>query len=294
MDDSPKGRRFSHVYLSEAEPLKDSKKVRFRIAKLVGSECASSSSRAGSNRPGLDHAKFVQNKLEKEIGISYVTRAPSGRLIHDWVLFFNKLTVPEFLDSITVVASYLKDTPSKEETRFVYEARRIFEEERLAYSVDDLGGIHPLIDAAFSAATRSAISSLNSERYSATAASVILIDDFLIQDPPNYVGAIRSIFGANENLFKLMYGVPRLDSRTAGDKLAADQQSLYVGQPTQQSVSAKMLGAFKEWINAAHFYRHEPGEAAPSQPSEEVAIMMVSQGLSYVRWLAQVDKKRQQ
>ncbi|WP_291733746.1 hypothetical protein [Leisingera sp. F5] len=82
-----------------------------------------------------------------------------------------------------------------------------------------------------------------------------------------------------------------MDARTAGDKIGKDQQALYAAHPTLQSVSAKTLEGFKDWINAAHFYRHEQGVEEPNQPAEEVAVLLISQGLSYTRWLAQLDRK---
>ena len=76
----------------------------------------------------------------------------------------------------------------------------------------------------------------------------------------------------------------------AGDKIGKSLQSINGGHPTQQSANAKLLESYKHWINAAHFYRHEEGGEEPSQPSEDLAILMVSQGLSFVRWLAGIDR----
>lgn len=290
-DGVPQGRRFSHVYLSAGEPLKDSAKARFRIAKLAEDECPPSKSQ-GSYRT-FDHATAVQDKLERDLGFRFATQSKAGTYYAIWEWYYNRISIVDFLDSITIITQYLLNERDLNEKRFINEARKIFKEENLAYQIDDLGGIHPLVDPAFSVAMQSAIGALRGERYRATADSIGLIDDNLIRDPPNYIGAIRAVFSANGNLFKLMYGVPRLDGKAAGEKLGPDQQSLYEGHPVQQSVSSKMLEAFKDWINAAHFYRHEQGVSTPNQPSEEVAVLMVSQGLSFVRWLAQIDKKRQ-
>jgi len=49
-----------------------------------------------------------------------------------------------------------------------------------------------------------------------------------------------------------------------------------------------MLNAFEDWTAACHVYRHAPGEAETSQPSFEIAILMVSQGYGFVRWLAEM------
>lgn len=268
--------------------MQDSNKARRRLAKIVERNCFVSTI---VDLEGFDYKETVRDTLEEELGISFELRMEGRHYVRSLEMFFIKLSIPEFLDSITVVVRFLdQHLPSRSAT-FIAEAARVLREENLAYEIDSLGGIHPLIDAVFSATRQSAVLALNGERYNATAELIDLVERNLLQEPSNYVGAIRAVFGANENLFKLMYNVPRLDARTAGGKLLADQQSIYAGHPNSQKVSAKMLEAFKEWIDAAHFYRHEQGETEPNQPVEEIAIAMISQGLSHVRWLAQLDKK---
>ena len=57
--------------------------------------------------------------------------------------------------------------------------------------------------------------------------------------------------------------------------------------------ASKLLSAFKDWINAAHFYRHEPGHQDPAQPPLMLAVQMVSVGASFIRWLAELDAIQQ-
>lgn len=290
MADTEKGKRFSHLYVSNGLPLKDSKKARFRIYKLVIIEFPTAiQSRHGSS---ADHSAMAQRKIEEELGVKFGTRSASGQLVKSWEWYFNRISVSEFLDTITVLTQHLDGWYNRDSEKFLVGTRRIFKEENLAYEIDELGGLHPLVDSAFAANKQSAIAGLDGARYAATAGSVEQIDACLLQNPADYKGALRASFGANENLFKLMYNVPRLDARAAGDKISKDQQAFYNGHPVLQSVSAKMLESFKDWINAMHFYRHEEGVEDPNQPAEEVAILLISQGLSYTRWLAQLDKKK--
>jgi len=44
-----------------------------------------------------------------------------------------------------------------------------------------------------------------------------------------------------------------------------------------------------DWIEAAHFYRHEPGMEEPAQPPLELAIELVSVGAAFIRRLAGLD-----
>lgn len=292
MSDTPIGKRFSHVYLVRGEPEKDSEKARFRLSKLVERSCLpAESTRYGTS---FDYEKRAQNRIENELGIKFASGITTVRAVDRWERYFNRISVTEMLDTITVVASVLNRIHAKDDrqSRFLNEARRILKEENLAYEIDQIGGVHPLIDATFSAAMESAISSLDDPRYAVSAQCINRIDGYLLQNPQDFIGAIRAVFGACENTFKLMYGVPRLDAKTAGERISSDQQSLYRDHPTLQGASAKTLEAFKQWVNAAHFYRHEQGEEEPNQPAAELAILLVSQGLSFARWLAVLDRKR--
>lgn len=286
------GKRFSLVYLVRREPEKDSKKARFRLAKLAERSCPPA--RSGRHGTSFDYDKHAQESIESELGIQFATRSTAGTLIRSWEWYFNKVSVTEMLDTITVVAASLQDEYVQNDRpgTFLAEARRILKEENLAYEIDQSGGVHPLVDATFSASMESAISGMENPRYAASAGCLDRIDGYLLQDPQDFIGAIRAVFGACENTFKLMYGVPRLDSKTAGERIGGDQQRLYKEQPTLQSASAKTLEAFKQWVNAAHFYRHEQGVEESNQPTPEVAILLISQGLSFVRWLTALDQKK--
>ncbi|MBO9410239.1 MULTISPECIES: hypothetical protein [unclassified Ruegeria] len=284
-----KGQRFSHIYVDKGAPLKDSKKARFRISKLASTYFPET--KLQGNYRTFDHAKYAQEFIENELGVRFATQSTTGMLVKSWEWFFNRITVLELLDTVTILVMYRRNQ-SMDVSSFVDGVRRVFKDENLAYDVDEDGGVHPLVDSAFSASRQSSIAALNEERYSATSKCVETIDFHLMQEPVDYIGAIRSAFSANENLFKLMYKVPRLDARSAGEKLGRELQALYSDHPTLQAASGKSLESFKDWINAAHFYRHEQGIETPNQPTEEAAILLVSQGLSFVRWLAQIDRNK--
>ncbi len=284
------GKRYSQQYVARGAPEPDSKKARFRLAGLCEDVLAPFDRRVRSF-DNTDYDKRAQKLVERKLGIRFAT-AIGGQLFYSWQLYFERVAVLEMLDTITVVTSVLHQRfpDGDRPTWFVREARRIFTEENLAYEIDDLGGVHPLIDAEFTRQMAATIAGLDAPRYEASAASIAKIDDQLLQDPPDYIGAIRAVFGACENTFKLMYDVPRLDTRAAENHIGRDQQRLYEGHPTAQSASAQFLKGFKGWIDAAHWYRHEPGVETPNQPPAELAIQLISQGLGHVRWLVALDR----
>jgi hypothetical protein len=41
------------------------------------------------------------------------------------------------------------------------------------------------------------------------------------------------------------------------------------------------------WVEAAHHYRHGQGEHEPVAPSEDTAVLILSTGSAYLRFLAQ-------
>jgi hypothetical protein len=49
-----------------------------------------------------------------------------------------------------------------------------------------------------------------------------------------------------------------------------------------------MVASFSEWVDGAHPYRHEHGEEV-AQPPLELAVNLLSLGITNVRWLAELD-----
>jgi hypothetical protein len=135
--------------------------------------------------------------------------------------------------------------------------QRIFQEENVHYRVDERGGVHFRFDQEFEHNRATTIATLQSARYRAALTAFELGMAALAKGPPDGKTAIRSTFAAAEGLFRLMFAnSPRL---TAGEaqKLELLLQKTY--QKEAMSAASKLLSAFKDWIEAAHVYRHEPG-----------------------------------
>lgn len=288
--EKPIGKRFTHVYSERGEPTSDSAKARFRVSKLV--EKYFDGGYTGSYNRAHDWSDALKDLLEREIGINFGANHYSGGYGPYWSKYFGGITVKELLDSITVACKSGFTNDRRLYDGFIADVGRVFQEENLAFEIDAEGGIHPLIDIEFSRQHNAVINALSDEKYSATLAFITPIDAHLTETPPDYSKAIRSVFDANENLFKLMFKAQSLKAKTVSDNLEPCLQSLYSGKKTVTTASAKMVQSYKSWIDAAHNYRHAPGDTIPSQPTEEAAILMISQGLSYLRWLAQIDRER--
>jgi hypothetical protein len=116
----------------------------------------------------------------------------------------------------------------------------------------------------------------------------------LAQAPPDGKGGIRGVFSAAESIFRLILPkAPRLGGAEL-DGLTPLLERLYAQEETARRSAAKMLNGLKDWVDAAHFYRHEEGAEEVAQPPLRLAVYIVSTGASHLRRLAEVDASLQQ
>jgi hypothetical protein len=58
----------------------------------------------------------------------------------------------------------------------------------------------------------------------------------------------------------------QLNAGLVETNLAPLVQKLYSSDPTALRAANKQLASFKDWVDASHNYRHEPGSEEPVQP----------------------------
>lgn len=277
----PKGQRFSHAYLERGKPTADSARMRRRISALVeGTE---------------ELAKNLESEIESELGID-IPFKPYGS---DWAKFFETCDLRDALDTVTVAWRYLarhvrqpyRDRNGPE--KWIAGVRRIFAEENVGYRVDDQGGVHIFVDQEFESNRVATLQVLGSARYANVLAEFEGGYAELSAVPPNGKNAVRGTFAAAEGLFRLMFASsPRLTSKETR-LLAPMLQRVYADDPPALGAASKLLASFQEWVDAAHFYRHESGREEIAQPPLSLAINLVSLGTSYIRWLAEIDAAQQ-
>lgn len=271
----PQGQRFSHVYLERGEPTDDSPRMRRRIATLIGK---------------TDHLFSLGEEIEKELGI-HVPVASIGfdGATYNYVKFYSECEIRDLLDSITVAYRMLEQS-IRQSNCWVEEISRIFSEENVRYRVDPKGGVHFSIDNEFEQNRNATIAALNGSRYTNVLANLDKAYVELAKSPPNGKVAIRDVFSGAECLFRLMFENPKRLAAFLIDKhLLPCVQNRYAEDPTTVRASEQLVQGFKEWVSAAHNYRHEEGKEEPSQPPLNLAINMVSQGATWIRWLAELD-----
>lgn len=276
----PRGQRFSLVYLRSDDQLSDSLRMRRRIGAAV------------SERFGDDFSIYLSRKL----GIPYQTFFG----VPQWMEYYTKLDLRDVLDSVTIHANFLRERTAigypddrqyarERLPKFFDEVREILAEERIRYTLDEQGGIHLQVDEQFQVNCAAAIQGMGNSRYAAARASLESGLSALDSAPPNGREAIRDVFGACENVFKQTFGAQRLAGHLIDNHLRPAIDNLQWNSEAAAAAEL-MCGSLKSWTTAAHKYRHETGRPEPHQPPLDLAVMMVSQGTSFLRWLVMIDK----
>jgi hypothetical protein len=251
----------------------DSTRARHRLGKLMQSLLNDSDARALN--------ALLERELGVDVGAFHAYHFPS---------FCGQCAIRDFLDTVTVTATYFK-REGNAATRWLTEARRIFSEERLAYEIDDRGIVHPAVDKEFQRNRQATVAGLQMPRYANSLAAFERISDELAALPPNGKDAWRTVFAAVEGLFRLMFqSATQLNASAVEANLAGLIQRLYGSDAVALRAANKQLASFKDWVDASHFYRHEQGREEPVQPPIDLAVLAISNGTAFLRWLIALDQ----
>lgn len=272
------GDYFSRNYLRAAQPLSDDTRARHRLAVYLSDYF-------------VDVAGDVGRYIETELGIPCRIMGTRGYFMR-WDTFLKGLDLPDFLDVITATIRFAPKRRVEMNRKFAeYDllgfAQVVFSEQNLAYRIDKKGGCHPLVDAAFSIQSASLIRSLSASGLSAAREHIASAEKALLAGSFDGRQAIRSSFDAAENLAKLMVkGATQLNKALIVDKLGPILLANSDGSDLERRATEKLVNSLTDWVEAAHFYRHASGSAEVEPPSESFTIAFVSQGFSFVRWIA--------
>jgi len=278
MTNGSEGQRFSLAYGRRGEPSDDSLRMRRRIAALIEQADESTKYELGK-------------ELERVHGLEtwqYVTSV-GGYTQYNWTRFLAEAELRDVLDLISTAMDVIEDRQW-----WISDLRRIFAEEHVRYHVNDAGGVRFAIDESFEEGNAATISALGAPRYATTLATFETALNALVAVPPRGKDAVRGVFSAAEGLFRLIF--PKAQ-RLGGDEITTYLQPMIQTRFADQAArgaALKSLRSFREWVDAAHFYRHEPNHAEPNEPPLELAVLLVSTGAGWIRWLAEIDPQRGQ
>lgn len=269
-DDRPVGQRFDHVYVERGAPLEDSERMRRRVIATANA----------LEVPNISAGRII----ERELGI----RVRYGYSSYQLPEFFEGAGVADFLSSLTLMYRVIQTSLKQEE--WIKEIERIFREENTVYTIDKKGGVHYYHDEEFEWNRRSAIASLNGERYAAAREAFSGARKALNEGDGKL--AIRSTFEAVEIVFQLMFdGAERLSAHVIDNRFTEALLELYP-EERDNAPLLRLKDSFKEWVGGAHYFRHGQPDEDVREPALTTTILMVSAGASYLRWLAELDEQR--
>jgi len=270
------GERFSLACLDRGPATPDSKRLRTRLSGYFNDS-------AGQIGPHLVSA------VKTELGVE----VPMMAMGYDWDRFLTQCEIRDLLDFITLVWRYFTGMRLRQSAaEWLAFVRRAITEENLSYRVDDQGGVRFAVDSEFARGQAAVIGLLNDARYAAVRHSVEECNKALDQTTPDTLKAVRSIYDAQETLFKQTFTQAKLIGSGEIEKfVVAKLQSLYVGRELE--ATKLYVSSWKKWVDAMQQYRHADGAQEPNPPPNDLAIAVTSAGMGHLRWfLAVADKLR--
>lgn len=275
----PMGPRFSQIYLARGTPTEDKPRLRNRVAAFF-------------ERILYDHAHASSDAIETRIGTDHsLSSYPSS--VADYL---RKCTASDFRDAITVIHWGLLKKFEKDRYTSVRDAalkwrtfcQEAFVEENVSYRVDDQCMVRPFVDDEFSSSAATVLRGLDDVRLSAVHAEVDHSISRLGGRQPDPKGAVRAIFEAIEIYMKLVITtgqVKRLNRNLVKEHLIPAIRDRAKLDPPAAAASVHIGESLGDWIDACHIYRHGQGVNSPTPPPHEVAVALVSGGLTHLRWL---------
>lgn len=272
----PEGQLFSRTYLERGKPTPSTPRFRMRLASYLKSYLS------------LDTLEAIGFDLAVELGCLSTSNLVDFK--YSPHAFLEQWETRDVLDFITIVYEHLESDPESAD-HWVNFVQRVLTEENIAYEVDKKGGVHYVIDEEFERNTTSTVAGLADKRFDGVRAAVELAVAKMSKTEPDLKGAIRDVFEATETLTKLMSGTGKnLTDGFAKSEFGPILQKLYASDPVAQQSQAKLLESFCDWVGAAHPYRHGQKIQSPLAVPIESAILLISLGLSYIRWLVVIDE----
>lgn len=269
-----KGQRFSQLYLDKGRPVNDSERMRKRIGVYYYQNLNS------------DTSKLV-SLIEMETG----AEIPRGMTYYSMKDFFMENKIRDVLDSITIIYKYLKAERSKcfnKAEQWKDFISRVFKEENVGYQLDEECGVHFFIDEEFERNKSAVIAGLSESKQQAVLEAFEKSYSFLDQKIRDTASSIKSIFEAVEILYKHVVhaeGKDRLNSSGVRDKLKPLLLETLKDNSVAQTACGHMLDSLSNWIEAGHIYRHGQKTDIPLPPPLEFAVLYISQGAAYIRYL---------
>lgn len=183
----PTGKLYSSIYLRSDTLSEDSPRFRKRLERLLRALMPE------------HQEKLLATKIEGTLGVSVPRSQWDGAPL--LTQFVEEAGLRDLLDTITLATFLLEGIGRKE--KWIAGVGTILSEQQMAYEIDAEGGIHPFVDAEFSASKQATLRALTDSRFATARERFERACDLLRSDPSS---AIEQAFKATENIFKQIYG----------------------------------------------------------------------------------------
>lgn len=282
--------RFSTIYAEPTKSIPDSLRARKRIKNYYSDFRYSKSGSVNS------FALKIEKMVEQAFGVTM-------NIYETGETTFIETDVKDFLSAITIVHRYLPPNQhllTDDGAYISYKdawldiCRNVFSEESLCYTIGDDGIVRYAVDEEFARNETSAIVALSDRELSAVRHEAEQAFKAIHQTPPDTKGACKHMFEAVEILFKIIFtDTKRLGSGEANTHLLPLLREMYRNDRPASDAAANIVKEVGDWANWLHIYRHGQRVEEPTPPPLEVAVLGVSAGAGYLRFLADVHSWRQ-
>jgi hypothetical protein len=232
----------------------------------------------------------VRQAIEQEIGVIFHDNYSST-----FNKFFTSGNIVDVLSAITLIWRLLNVFSRRHDADgWFHFVGRALREENLTYKLDPKCGIHPSVDQEFDRNRTSSLACLSEPRYKAVEHALRQSFEELEKLPMNGKTAARDVFEAAESMVKMMLGKgASLDAALVNRELKPICDRLFTTDAQVKSTAGRLVSGFANWVDALHPYRHGHDRDAPLVLPDDLAVLAVSQGASFIRWLVDLDRKNQ-
>lgn len=260
------GGLFLRNYSRPEKKLSDSEPTRIRVLALLKSQ-------------GNTTLEKFRTVVEAELGV----KVPWGSYAHDFEPFFERVSTKHFLSSVTLILRIVE-----RKNPILNELRRIFEEESLHYKIDDLGGVHYLVDEQFNEAMRTALEALQEDKFGAARHAFETAMNKLAQVNPSGKEVIRDIFETVEAAFLTVVkdpAVDRLNNSNVKKYLVPILNQRYASVEHAAEHVERVTTMISGWVSVAHLFRHGLNGEQPHEAPLDYAILMAPHGAAILRYI---------
>ena len=281
-NDRPIGARYSHIYLKRGGPRELNNRARVRLGRWAAQYIDSS------------YLPYLTEYLGLELGVEIGTHRATSYKVALQEFFIN--TDPrDVLDAISLIWKWCysrKQSTTKGCQEFV---TRVFEEENIAYIIDENCGVHPRMDQEFIANVQATLAGLDHTSHAAVRREFEKARDLLVNVQPDTKGAVKAVFDSAEILTKNICkknSAKRLGPKAINEYLKPIVRALYDGDDPARRSAEQFLDSFAKWTDAAQQYRHGQEGEAPADPPFELAVALFSTGATYIRFLIELSERQ--